>query len=337
MKSLIEKIAYGIVITLMIPLFLLNTLGGIVGGIMLLFGGDWQPVVLGIVIMLLSIPVISLLMLPMLLFISIISYFYRRKNVVGLALTVFVSQSYLYGLIFGIGYSIFGAMQQFAPDANNFALIIWAFAVASGPWTYMASKEGDNNSTQSTLLVTQVGLLVVVIALLCGVSLDDVFDVVRALVVIPILFSTWFAIQLVRNRGDALLMGEDETIGAYTRHEVTLFILALLEIARTDGKLDAAEIKRVRKIFKDITGEGVSSSFVEQIYDGLERDAFSFDRELSDSEDTISDEIKTYIVKGAVLVAATDGKLDEDEVAEVKRIGKKLHISEAELMRIIKG
>lgn len=336
MKNTLEKIAYGAIVALMIPLFVLNTVGGIVAGAMLLFGGDWGPLILGIIFLFIGTFIISLLLLPLALFSWIAIFFYNRKNTVGFAFSVFVSQSYLYAIIFGVSYSVFATLLQFDGEANRFALIIWSFAIASAPWTFMASKEKDNQSTQTTLLVTQVGLLVAVIFLLTGTSLDSIFDLIKSLVIIPILISTWFAIRLLKNRGDTLLTGDsDVMIGKYTQKEVIFFVLSLLETANADGHLDPTETKKARAIFKELTSEGVSKSLIEKVYLAMNNGSIDFDEELNDIVDELDRDFKIIIVRGAYLISKADGKFDSKERDTIERLGKKLYLSESIVSKII--
>lgn len=333
-----QKYIYGIVSILMVPLFVLNSFGGIISGIILAIGGDWTPLLLGVVFIFIGAFIVSLLLLPSLLLGSAALYFYNKKSVIGFTLLTFISQSYIYAVIFGVSYSVFGTLLQFDNEASKFALIVWAFTAAIAPWSYLANKEKDNQGTQTTLMVAQIGLLIVVIALLTGQSLDSTFAFVRDLTIVPVLFTTWFAVNLIRNGGDVLLADDmNYSVGDYSKDEVIFFVLALIEVARMNNAFDPSELKTIRRSFRELTGEGISKKFIDRVHSLIDVGEISIDSNFPGSSFAFSDEFKRIVMKGCCTIALADGSFDKEEQHFIIELGDKLGLSKQSIKNIIKS
>ena len=67
---------------LAIPIMLLNLLGGIVGGIGLVFQGDWTKFLIGVAYTFVGGFMVSILMLPSLIFLPLVVWASKRGNVI---------------------------------------------------------------------------------------------------------------------------------------------------------------------------------------------------------------------------------------------------------------
>ena len=139
--------------------YIINTLGGLIGGGWLLYLGKWQLVVAGFVadfafvflFGLLMIPVYSLLIKPAInlaekgsTFLLMLVVLISSLIITGIATywTIF-----LFTLLFQIGVNL---------GQNLIPFMLWAYSIAVGPFTYLAYKETQGNSTggQSSMVVT---------------------------------------------------------------------------------------------------------------------------------------------------------------------------------------
>lgn len=332
-----ENVVKGMIYLIAVPLLILNVFGGIVSGIILLIGGDWVPVLFGVLFLLFGTLLISLLLLPSLLFGGLGIYFANRKNRVGTGISVFASQWWIYAVMFGVCYSVFGTMLQFDDQASRLVLLIWAFSVAVAPWTYMAGKEQNNDSTQLTLFLSQTGLLVILIMIaFFNVSVEDSFRIISTLTIFPVLFTTAYTIKMIHNSGEFLLT---DSYGAgnskYSQKELIAFFVALLHVAKSDNHLHVEEIKEVRSSFKNLTGERIGKGFVERIYLALDSGFISLEDSITEISESTNHEFKKLIIQGCRSVAHADKKLHDEEIAAIKHIGHLLDLNNTEILKIL--
>lgn len=334
-----QQFTKALVMILMIPLLLLNLFGGFISAIGLLIGGDWLPVLLGIIFILVGTLLISILMIPTFIFSGLGIYFANRKNRLGVGFAVFLSQWWIYAVIFGVSYSVFGTMLQFDDTASKLLLLTWAFSVAIAPWTYMASKEQDNSSTQLTLFIAQTGLLVILVMVgVAGNSLDASYRLVTALSIFPVIFSTFVAIKMIHNSGESLLTDPFYSSGKskYSQSELFAFVAAMLHVANSDGHLHPEETKQLRQCFKDITGERISKGFVERAYFLLDSKQVSVEEAVDEIADTMTSELKEIILLASKSIMEADRKIHDSEIKALKEIGKMMDLSNEEILKIIK-
>lgn len=160
------KALLGLVTALSIPLLILNMLGGIVSGIWLGILGEWSAVCLGLFFYIVSTPVLSLALIPSMLF-TVPGTFcaHRGKTFVFVCLLALGS---LYVLTL-VTIWCCGILFLFVKGATASSLIprlIWSYGVATGPWAYMTSKYPQGEGLASIVATFFAALAYLVIMLL---------------------------------------------------------------------------------------------------------------------------------------------------------------------------
>ncbi len=176
-------------ITKAYPIIILNFLGLIIGGIWLLVLGNWELVVGGIIIIIV-VPymylIVALFQMPLT---ALLVYLQNRNKIIlGLMagfLSILISHVFILIYVF---YTINIAIM--ISESNNIsimALLLFGYGVATGPFSYMASKE-DSEAIASDLgvLISQISYIILAITYLANYPA----------VAFPIIFIIVFGIEI---------------------------------------------------------------------------------------------------------------------------------------------
>lgn len=147
----------GIAVALTVPILLINVVGGIIGGIWLLFRGEWGLFFRGIAWAIVSPWVLSFLMLPGLGIAALAIKFQRKKWLV--YPLAFLSSMYTNFLIVTTCAGAFVICLARAQEGIGFSVIpylLWAWGMGLGPWQYFASKEQNNEFTGLSLFFASI-------------------------------------------------------------------------------------------------------------------------------------------------------------------------------------
>lgn len=141
-----------------------NMFGGIVAGIWLVLQGDWWALGYGIVFLLISHWGVSLLLVPFFL-LSVPSMRLIERGKLFLGRVLFALGSlYMQAIMFFWCVFVTGFFLKHPRNASLFPILLWAYGVATGPWTFLASKdqeaEGGNEFSVISILFLQAGYLV---------------------------------------------------------------------------------------------------------------------------------------------------------------------------------
>jgi len=142
-----------------VPLMVLNFISGFVSAIWLLVIGEWRSLLLGLVIAAVASFAIGILLLPTLLFAGLASTGKRALQYISVVLstlyvgTIIVVWCTIILLVF------LGRTSQ----RNVIPMMLWSYEVATGPWAYMASKDGDNTYSMISTVFAEVGYAVVLV------------------------------------------------------------------------------------------------------------------------------------------------------------------------------
>lgn len=183
-----------------VPIMILNMAGGIVGGIWLVFLGEWRLIGIGILLLFTSHWILSILMIPSMPIAGIAVYFYEKNNPLG-HLFGFISQLYTNILIIGTCVFAFLLCSSFYSGEIGLRYIpylLWSWGMALGPWQFFASKEPDNEFSAITLFSASVFyflfLLSIFISPLFGLITIILLGIVQ-LLVLPV-FNMYVANQM---------------------------------------------------------------------------------------------------------------------------------------------
>ena len=164
-----------------LPLALLNLLGGIVAGIWLAILGEWAGIGLGIAGLLGGALFCSLLLLPGFL-ISIPAVFLLSKGGLGKFLGFIIGMIGLlwtYIVMSGWGMFAFDYFIKRADASSYIPYLLWAYGVAIGPWTYMASKEQNDYSNISVFflqIASAISIIMIGLTNITGIMMFVIFS-----------------------------------------------------------------------------------------------------------------------------------------------------------------
>lgn len=156
---------------LVVPIILLNFLGGIVSGIWLIIIGDWGTFLSGLAYMLFGAFGLSILMFPGLaLALPVVKLLESGREKMAL-LVGLPSLLWTYGLLTISCVWVFSWVMASAENATV-PYLLWSYAVATAPWTYMAQKDAQagNDSAAHTAFFAQLGMISLFVAYLTDPS-----------------------------------------------------------------------------------------------------------------------------------------------------------------------
>jgi hypothetical protein len=160
--------ALGALITaIMIPIAALNLLGGLVGGIWLVLAGEWSLVVAGVVAGLLGLFVISLALMPGMLLLGPGAALAER-NPIAAAPFLVGANVWTLGVVTVWCVGVFLLIPDRVYAEHLPPALLFAYATATGPWSYMASKEAQADPNTYSMIPTffaQLGSVAMMLAL----------------------------------------------------------------------------------------------------------------------------------------------------------------------------
>lgn len=142
-----------------VPLMVLNFISGFISAIWLLIIGEWRSVVLGIVIVAVASFILGILILPTLLLAGLASTGKRALQYI----SVVLSTLYVGTIIVVWCTVILLVFLGRTSPRNIIPMMLWSYEVATGPWAYMASKDGDNTYSMISTEFAEVGYAVVLV------------------------------------------------------------------------------------------------------------------------------------------------------------------------------
>jgi hypothetical protein len=129
---------------LAVPLGSLNAFGGIVAGIWLAVVGNWGTIGWGTAAIFLSTFGISLALLPGMALAGLAAYFAERGYKLLFYFFALLSSLYTVAVIALWCGTVLYFFASRADSSSVIPLLLWSYGVATGPFAYMASKEGDD-------------------------------------------------------------------------------------------------------------------------------------------------------------------------------------------------
>jgi hypothetical protein len=172
-----------------IPILVLNIFGEIIGGVWLMFLGEWKLVICWFIFSIFApyaYSIVLLIQIPL----AGLSILTLKKNMKNLTLIIgFISSLITYLIItayvlFIINKAVFISESK---GINIIALLLFGYGIATGPFSYMASKEGpEATGSFIAVFVSQIGYIVFAITYLFNYPIIS----------IPIVLLFIFAVEL---------------------------------------------------------------------------------------------------------------------------------------------
>jgi hypothetical protein len=178
-----------------VPIMLLNFASGIVGGIWLAVLGQWSILGGGILAMVISTFALSIALMPGLIFVvPAIAALERGRFFWGISFSFFGSL-WTYGIMALWCVGSFVIILSAKKFDSFWPYLFWSYAIATGPWTYMASQEIRSDPNSSASLTSFSACVGSVIMMLIVISTGHVytFSFIQGFS-IPMVFS--FALQM---------------------------------------------------------------------------------------------------------------------------------------------
>lgn len=164
----------GLLMVIVVPLSLLNLLGGIISWIWLLFAGGWRLIILSLIAGFIAILLVSLLLtITYAISVPILQYAINHRKRALLSIGVLIS-SFLHSfIVYVVSSFLFLFIIGMGAGYPNVPVAMLAYSLAMAPWTYMAQGEWSNNrdsngldATTLTIFFLSLGLAFSLIAFL---------------------------------------------------------------------------------------------------------------------------------------------------------------------------
>lgn len=187
-----------------VPLILLNLLGGIVSGVWLAIIGEWGAIGYGLLLSFFAIYLLSIVLMLGMIFglpgiyfqdrgYNILSYFFILLSMLYTACLMTVWCSF-----------IFHVFMKEATTGTFFPLLIWSYGVATGPWTFLASKDnqsGGNIYSTIAAFFAQIGYVIAMLLVaFFTITLLDVMLVIGLALLVGMLINFTTMITIERER-----------------------------------------------------------------------------------------------------------------------------------------
>ena len=140
MKNFLAQLA----VLVSFPILFINSFGGIIAFVWLIFESEWTLIIQGIVAFFVSSLGLAIAFLPA-VGVALIGMFFYKMKIKILAYPIFYISTLLSIAVISIWtFFVFSyALDNSSPETSLIPITLWAYGVAVGPIQYMASKEGD--------------------------------------------------------------------------------------------------------------------------------------------------------------------------------------------------
>ncbi len=319
---------------LSIPLIILNVFGAIFSGIWLAIDGEWHLIFVGLAYMLLASFLIAIILLPTLLFGAGLVRSYKKRNTLAMAFFAFLSLGYTYFIMFLSSYFVFGTFIQSAgSETSLFAVLVWSYAVATTPWSAMATRE-EGDGTFFSLLSLEFGLLIAMIIIgIFGQDFSIAFVYMFYFMLIPLSMGVKLAVHTTKNGGENILLGRESNTSNYSQVELETFIFSLIYVANADGVFHYKEVLEIQDGFRKLTKENVSKKFIKKLSNLSNSELIEA---INQGSEEIETDIKEDIIKAACYVARSDNDIHTNEKNRILEIGKNLGLDKDKIAQISK-
>jgi len=151
---------------LTIPIMILNLLAAVVGGIWLAFAGDWSVLLIGLSAILIGHFAISLLLAPSMILVIPMNWALEKNHTTFAILLAIPSVLWTYLILAAWCFIWFRYFLHGVTDGTLVPRLLWAYAVATGPWTYLASVDARSDPRSpaiTTSFFAQIGCVIMMV------------------------------------------------------------------------------------------------------------------------------------------------------------------------------
>ena len=179
---------------LLIPIFIINMLGGIISGIWLAILGEWGLIGYGLLALIISSFIIGIALIPAMIFAApSIALIEKGHKFIGYIIGML-------GMIYTIGILsawclvvLITYMREATPD-SIIPVLIWSYGVATGPISYMAQKEmqSGNEFSGITTFFLQIAYIITILAILfIRINFFDVLVIFGVVMTVAIIIQSY--------------------------------------------------------------------------------------------------------------------------------------------------
>lgn len=196
------------------PFMILNMIGGVIALIWLVILGQWATIFLGVAILLAGALIVSLLLLPAIGLAAVGLAALNRGNKWAGWFSLLLACPWTYIVIIIWEVAVFIVFEVRSTSENGIPARLWSYAVATGVWSYLASREwrgGDGDGAAAAVFGAQVAYIVFAICLF-WLRIPLVHGIV--VMAVPLLLPLAFSLLVIAASSGRFQVGSTNSIGA---------------------------------------------------------------------------------------------------------------------------
>lgn len=252
---MIKKTFRAILSLSLASLWFINVFSGIIGGVWLLFSGGWSIVVLGVLYGLVMPWFYTIATLPTWLIVPLLSKASEKGKRFTVSILGFILSGYNNFILSMWVVFIFSFLANQYTDYSLIALLLWGYSVAMGPVGYMASKEGPDAGSGTTMgiLLTQIVYLILTINVIFAFMGVGLIIPVWIIILIFTSLTAWLGFVSVPKQSSSVesLPSETESIKVFDITKTEDF-LEIKEMTEQFDRISTSYFQRVLSLpYKD--------------------------------------------------------------------------------------
>ena len=195
---------------LMLPLMVLNLLGGLVAFVWLAILGEWRQIGFAAMVVVGGLTLLAFAMIPMMLLAAPAAACERRGKTGGMLFFAALSNLYTTALMTFWCFAVFLYYARAATEASLVPSLLMSYSVATGVWAHMASKDARTDEAASfsalfSVFVVQLAYVaVVLIGALWDLTFRDMAMIFAGLMLFGWVVETLIFVTQLRQRSDPL-------------------------------------------------------------------------------------------------------------------------------------
>ncbi len=144
-----------LVALVMLPLMLLNLLGGLVSGVWLAILGQWWALGIGVAALIAHAFLVPVVMgAGLMLLLPPVATLSSRGGAALASPFILLTQVFIYGIVCAWCIGIFHVVMSKADDQTYIPLLIWSYGIAVGPWAAMTARDRQSGSYAASAMAS---------------------------------------------------------------------------------------------------------------------------------------------------------------------------------------